>query len=156
MLGWLAYLGGRWEESRQHYQHADEITPFNAKINYQLAMTLTKLNRLSEAIPQFQQTLHIDPQHVEACRGLSLVLRQQGQTQEAIALAKRAVQLTQSENVEVLTELAETYFEAGQMSAASDTAANALELAKKAKSPLKPQIRGRLERLRSNVRKPAK
>ncbi len=156
MLGWLAYLGGRWEESRQHYQHADEITPFNAKINYQLAMTLTKLNRLPEAVQQFQQTLTIDPQHVEACRGLSFVLRQQGQAKEAIAFAKRAVQLTQSNNVEALAELAETYFEAGQMSAASDTAAKGLALAKTSKPPVNPQIRRRLERLSSNVRKSAK
>jgi len=156
MLGWLAYLDGRWEESREHYQRADEITPFNAKINYQLAMTLTKLNRLPDAVQQFRQTLTIDPQHVEACRGLSLALRQQGQPNEAIAFAKRAVQLTHSENAEMLAELAETYFEAGHKNAASDTAAKGLALAKTSKSPLSPQLRGRLERISSKARTSAK
>ena len=119
-------------------------------------MTLTKLNRLPDAIQQFQRTLTIEPQHVEACRGLCLALRQQGKTHEAIPFAKRAVQLTQSANVEVLTELAETYFEAGQLSAASETVAKAFQSEVSTKSPMKPQVRGRLERLRNCIRKLAK
>src|SRR5262249_22274505 len=48
MLAWLAYLDGRAEEALELYGRADEIEPYNAKINYQTGLALVKLERWPE------------------------------------------------------------------------------------------------------------
>ena len=61
--------------------------------------------------------------------------------------------LFRSQNFELLLDLAETYFEAGQLSEARNAADKALALAQTTRQPLGSQVRGRLERIRTNAPK---
>jgi len=149
MLGWLAFLQGKWEDAAEAYRRADEIEPFNAKINYHRGMALAQLGRSAEAKEDFRRVLIIDPKHAGACHSLSQVLRQQGDPTEALRFARRAARLTDSKNPDVLLTLAEIYTDAGRFAEAEETAAKGLAAAKNDSAPVTPQIRRRLEEIRS-------
>jgi tetratricopeptide (TPR) repeat protein len=147
MLGWLAYLDGRMEEAVDCYRQAQEIEPFDAKINYQWGQVLLALHRLPESAERFQKVLLIDPNHAGGSQRLSQVLRLQGQAAEAVRYARRAARLTRFENPDILLTLAEAYAEAGRGADARDVAAKALEAAERANPQLVPQIRKRIDEL---------
>jgi anaphase-promoting complex subunit 3 len=68
MLGWLAYLDGRFEEALKHFQQADAVEPYSAKIHYQLGPALEILGRRDEAINQFTKAAEIDPNDANSIR----------------------------------------------------------------------------------------
>jgi tetratricopeptide (TPR) repeat protein len=93
MLGWLDYLDGRPQAALEHYSRVIEIEPRRAKGHYNMALALLKLERLSDAERELRLVLELDPNHAEACRQLSRVLEQRGQSAEASRFAERADQL---------------------------------------------------------------
>jgi tetratricopeptide (TPR) repeat protein len=149
MLGWLAYLQGRAEEAVEAYERAEEIEPFNAKINFHMALALVKLERWPEARDRFRRVLTIEPNHTEACHGLSQVLRRQGDREEALRFARRAARLGGSQNPLILVTLAETYADLGRFAEAAKAAERAQAAARAAQPGLEPQIRRRLDELRT-------
>ena len=153
MLGWLAYLDDRLDESLEHYQRAEEIEPYDAKINYQIGLVLMKLQRQPEAAERFKQVLTSDPQNVEGCHAMSLSLRQQGRPGEAIPYVEHAVKVTGRQNVDLLVALAETYSEANRYQQAIDTATSSLRLAQRTNSKLLPRIQALLIEVRSSSQK---
>jgi tetratricopeptide (TPR) repeat protein len=155
MLGWMAYLQDRAEQAVAAYRHADEVEPYNAKINYDLGLALAKLGRLPEAIACFRRVLVIDPNHAGGCQALSHALRQEGRGSEALPFARRAARLTHYQNPDVLLTLAETYADVGRFADAEDIAAQALAAAKTKSPNLVPQIRGRLEEFRLRAGQPS-
>lgn len=156
MLGWLAYLDNQPADAVEAYRKADEIEPFTAKINFQWGLALAKLSRWPEAGQRFRLALTIDPKHAEACQGMSHVLRQQGEMQEALRYALRADKLTNHQNASMLLTLAEAYADAGQLSEAEATAAKALQVARTTASDLTPRIRESLEEWRRLLKQPKK
>src|SRR5262249_1420339 len=132
--------------------HADEIEPFNAKINYHLGLALAKLGRWPEAADRFRRVLTMDPNHAGGCHSLSHALRHQGQPAEALRFALRAARLTQFQNPDVLLTLGESYADAGRFADADNTAAQALDAAQKSNPKLVPQIRLRREELRMRAK----
>src|SRR5262249_35747105 len=96
MLGWLAYLDGRFDESAEFYRQACDLDPFDAKINYHWGQALLALDRLPEAADCFRRILSIDPNHPGGCQALSHVLRRQGESAEAMRYARRAARLTRN------------------------------------------------------------
>jgi tetratricopeptide (TPR) repeat protein len=134
MLGWAAYLDGDPATALAHLAKADEIEPYNAKIQFHMALALASLERPGEAIDQFRKVLEIDPFHAEACYHLATILCQEGLADQAIPVALRSVQLTKGGNVDALLALVRAYYEGGGPKEAQAVAQFALELAQ-ARSP---------------------
>ncbi len=151
MLGWLAYLQDRAEDAVAAYRRADEIEPYNAKINHHLGLALAKLGRLPEAIACFRRVLTIDPNHAGGCQGLGHALRRQGRPEEALRFALRAAQLSRFQTPDILVTLAETYADLGRFADAGATAAQALDAARTASPQQVPQIRRLLEDIRERA-----
>jgi predicted CXXCH cytochrome family protein len=151
MLAWLAYSQGNTEEALGHYRRADEVEPFNAKTHYHWGVALAKLGRTAEAGDHFRQVLTIDPKHAGGCQGLSHALRQQGQPEEALRLARRAARLTDFKSPDVLLTLALALADTGNFAEAEKTAARALELAQTSAPDQAPDARRVLEDVRGRA-----
>jgi tetratricopeptide (TPR) repeat protein len=154
MLGWLAYLQDRPEEALDYYRGAEEIEPYNAKINYHAGLALAKLGRWAEAGERFRRVLTIDPNHVGGCQGLCTSLREQGQAALALRFARKAVRLTRDQDPDVLLTLADTYADLGRYREAEDAAARALAAVQGRGAGLAAQIRRRLEEFRKKGHAP--
>ena len=148
MLGWLAYLQDKAEESVISLRKADEIQPFDSHINYRLGLALTKWGKFSEAAERFRHVLVIDPTNAGGCQGLSNALGKLGRFAEAVPFAERAARYTEERNPDVLLSLADAYAGAGRWQDASDAADKALSRAQESDPNLVPQIRERLSEFR--------
>jgi tetratricopeptide (TPR) repeat protein len=128
MLGWLAILGNRPKEAAEYYRLAEQIEPFDAKINYHWALALSRLGEWGEAGARYRRVLAIDPNHAGGCLGLSEALRRQGKPEEAVRYAWRAARLTAFEQADMLVNLADAYIDAGRAPEAAAAATKAVEL----------------------------
>lgn len=144
MLGWLDYMTGQYQTSSEHYRIADEIEPYKAKLHYQWGLALLRGESWSEAEVHFRLALTIDPRHSQACLGLSQSLKHQGQIENSIAFARRAVKITERKQPEVLLNLAECYAENKQLKLARQTAEEALLIARQSGPDLISKIQSRL------------
>jgi tetratricopeptide (TPR) repeat protein len=144
MLAWLDYLDGNARDAVASYRRADEIEPCNVKTHYHWGLALVQLGQLTDAADHFRQALTIDPDHAGACQGLSHVLRRQGQAEEAVRFARRAVRLTGERNADILVSLADAYADAGRIQLAIAAAGKALDAAKIDSPQLVTGIRSRL------------
>ena len=151
MLGWLAYLDGRFESALEHYRQADEVEPYSAKINYQMGLALAKLERWTEAVGRFTKAVTIDPKAANACLSLSQALRRLGKADDAISYGLRGARLTNFEEPEALLNLAEAYADVGRWQDAVRTAEQALAVARQPQ--LATQIRSRLESFQTRQQK---
>jgi tetratricopeptide (TPR) repeat protein len=150
MLGWLAFLDGRWAAAAAAYRRADQIEPFNPKTTYHWGLSLLKLGRPREAGERFELLLRIDPRHAGGCQGLAHALRQQGQPARALPFALRAARLTRLENADVLLSLAETFADAGRFAEARKAAQRALEAARASNPRLVGRIRRALQEMQGS------
>lgn len=148
MLGWLAYLRGDGETAVEAYRRADAIQPFTAEIHQRWGLALGQLRRWPEAAERFRAVLHIDPRSAGGCRGLSEALRGQGQFDEAVRYARRAVRLTNDSDAEALLTLCDACVAAGRRAEATEAARRALNAAPAAAPALAAQARRRLDELR--------
>jgi tetratricopeptide (TPR) repeat protein len=148
MLGWLAYLDGRTEDAIGFYRRADEIEPFNAKINFHMGLAYAQAQRWADAADALTRVLTIDPKHAQACEGLAIALRRQGKPAEAVRYAWRRAQLGEFSEPNALVVLADSYAEAGRNREAAAAAAKAIELESASGQPLTFDIRQRMLSLR--------
>ena len=153
MLGWQAYLRGKPEEALEAYRRAEEIEPYDAKINYHTGLALVKLERWPDVIARFRKLLVIDPNHIEGNLGLNRALRVQGQSDEALPFALRAAELSREENLDILLALAETYAEMERFEDAERTANKLLKVALIRNPGMLPEIRRRLTEWRGRSAK---
>jgi tetratricopeptide (TPR) repeat protein len=152
MLGWLAYLDGRFDEALQYYRRAEEVEPYSGKIHHQMGLAYHKLKRWSEAADRFKAAIKIDPQDVSSCVSLSEALGQMEKWSDAVIYAKQAVALTNSAEPNLLNNLASAYSKNGQVDEAIKAAEQALKVARSAQPALVPHLQILLDQLRS-VRK---
>jgi tetratricopeptide (TPR) repeat protein len=152
MLGWLAYLDGRFDEALQHYRRAEEVEPYSGKINHRMGLAYLKLKRWSEAADRFKAAIKIDPQDVSSCVSLSDVLGQMEKWSDAVVYARQAVTLTNSAEPNLLKNLAAAYSKNGQLDEAIKAAEQALKVAQSTQPALVPHLQIMLDQLRS-VRK---
>jgi tetratricopeptide (TPR) repeat protein len=141
MLGWLAYLDGRHEQALQHLRRADELEPYSAQVKYEIGLVLLKLNRSVEACDWFRTSLEISPQHVGGHQGLAHALLAAGRPAEALPCARRAAELTQGQNLDVLITLADVAHAAQSGPEADDALRRAINLASRTKPELLPPLR---------------
>ncbi len=152
MLGWLAYLDGRFDEALQHYRRAEEVEPYSGKINHQMGLAYLKLKRWSEAADRFKAAIKIDPQDVSSYVSLCEVLGQMENWSDVVVYARKAVTLTNSAEPNLLKNLAAAYSKNGQLDEAIKAAEQALKVAQSAQPALVPHLQIMLDQLRS-VRK---
>ena len=151
MLGWLAYLDGRSADAIDLYRKADNIEPFNAKINYHWGLALVQANRWADAAEEFEKVLRIDPRHTDGCIGLAHALRQQGRAAEAVRYAWRAARLGDFRELQSLVELADAYSDAGRFPEAAAAANKVLELDGTNETTVPFDVRQRMETIRTRV-----
>ena len=120
-LAWMAHMEGRQEEAAALCAQADKIDPWHPMNHYVWGMALAKQERWSDAEKQFRKTLKSSPKHDGANQGLSESLRHQGQAEEAVRFARRAVHWSDPNNAEALLTLAEAYTAARRMPEARTT-----------------------------------
>jgi tetratricopeptide (TPR) repeat protein len=121
------------DEAIVQYQKALQISPDFAEALNNLGGALLQKGSVDEAIVQYQKALQIKPDYAEALNNLARVLATCPQASlrdgaKAVALARRANQLTGDGNPVVLGTLAAAYAEAGRFPEAVETAKRALDL----------------------------
>jgi tetratricopeptide (TPR) repeat protein len=82
-----------WQDSETLWKHTLACTTGNYMAHYNLGVGLVEKGRLDEAIPQYQSTLQIKPDHAEAWNNLGSVFFQQGRLDEAISQYQNALQI---------------------------------------------------------------
>ncbi|MGH7993499.1 MAG: tetratricopeptide repeat protein, partial [Limisphaerales bacterium] len=141
----------RIDEAIVYYQKALRIKPDYAEACYDLGNVFSRKGSMDEAIANYQKALQINPGYLEAQNNLAWVLATCPQASlrngnQAVALARRANQLTGDENPVVLGTLAAAYAEAGQFPEAVETAQRALHLAEtRSDTTLADAIRSQLK-----------
>jgi tetratricopeptide (TPR) repeat protein len=148
MLAWMAWLEGRYQDAIDHYQKADEIEPYQAKIHFQWGQALAKLQSWPLAEERLRQAVTIDPNHLDACLSLSQVMKAQNRLDEATRYASQAATITRQQNPDVLLYLAQCQTEAGQLAEARLTASKAEALAR----TTRPELLLRIQVLVDDIR----
>jgi protein O-mannosyl-transferase len=67
--------------------------PDDPMAHYNLGVALIEARRPMEAVPEFEQTLRLDPEHTGALDNLGMVLNDAGRWQEAMRYFERALQI---------------------------------------------------------------
>jgi Flp pilus assembly protein TadD len=138
-LGSALAQQGRFAEAIPHFEKALAINPKSAEVHYNLGKLYYLERRVPEALAHWRQTLALDPDHVLALNGVAQVLaaNPDGALRngtEAVNFAERAVRLSGGREPAYLDTLASAYAEAGRFSEATQTARQALALAKQQKN----------------------
>jgi len=82
-----------WRCCWPYYNKALELEPDNVITHGRLGLALAGVNRLDEAIDQFQIVLRASPDDVEMHCNVGILLARQGKTGEAIKAYRRALQI---------------------------------------------------------------
>lgn len=127
---------GRFDEAKLHFDEAKRLAPKDPRPAYLMGKSLLRQGRSQEAVGQFKEALRIDPNHMQTLVWFARVRANDfdGQARhavEAVALSKRAVELTGGNDPFVLDTLASAYAEAGRFIEALQTLDRALQLLSK-------------------------
>jgi tetratricopeptide (TPR) repeat protein len=122
------------DEAITHYREALALQPGLAEAHDELGGVLFQKRQTSEALAHFRKALELRPDSAAACDSLAWALATSPEHSdrngaEAVALARRAEQLSQGKNPRVLRTLAAAYAETGQFPEAVTTALRAQQLA---------------------------
>jgi tetratricopeptide (TPR) repeat protein len=136
-LGVVFSLRGETERALAEWRKALEINPQYVEAHGSLAHELYRQGNAAEALAHWRQNLLLQPNEVSTLQQMAWVLAtfpdpsiRNGS--EALALARRAVQLTKGKDPVILDTLAAAYAETASFAEAVQTARTALELASQA------------------------
>jgi tetratricopeptide (TPR) repeat protein len=129
-MGHLLISQEQLEQAIPYYDHLLQLYPRHAEAYSDLGIILEKQGKMADAIKHFNEALRLQPELPDALNRLALILATQTDqefrnTDRAILLAEKAVQLTQSRDPFSLYVLATTYAEAGRFAEAIEVAQNA-------------------------------
>jgi len=132
-LGVALLEKGRAVESLAHLQTAIVLDPHDADAHYNLGNTFLAMGRSREAVAQYQQALDINPDDTETMNNMAWILATSADPlirdgTKAVALAERAVSLTDNKEQRAVATLAAAYAEMGRFPEAVKTAQRALQL----------------------------
>jgi tetratricopeptide (TPR) repeat protein len=124
---------GRPNESLASLQKAIELEPKFSDAHYNLGNTFLAMGQAREAIAQYQQALDINPDDTETMNNMAWILATSPDPMirdgtKAVALAERAVLLTDNKEERTLATLAAAYAEIGRFPEAVKSAQRALQL----------------------------
>jgi Flp pilus assembly protein TadD len=111
-----------------------DITPDDAQTHYNLGMALVLCGQYREAAVQYRETLNINPDCVDACTNLAILLSTCPETSvrdgaQALTLAERSVQLSNGQAPTSFDALAAAYAEVGRFPEAVQAIRMAMDLA---------------------------
>jgi len=118
-LGAALLLAGRADEAVGYLTKAIATDPNYLSARFNLANTFLQLRRVDEAVSELQKALVISPNNPEAQKNLAWVLATSSDDRirdgrKAVALARRANELTRGQNPIIGVTLAAAYAEAGR------------------------------------------
>ena len=157
-LGAALCSQGRLTEGIEHFRRAIALQPDYRDAHRNLGEALATMGRNAEAVAAFRQALTTAPDDVVLMNKVGWLLATAPQDdvrdgQQAISLARRAVELSNGQDVDSLDTLAAGYAEVGRFSEASATIERALGLAQsRGQSQLLPQLHYRLDLYRAGQR----
>jgi hypothetical protein len=142
-------------EANEHFKRALNFKRDFVLAHYMAADTFVRMGQVEKGMAGFRHVLQMDPQDLGALNNLAWLLatypdpRLRNGTQ-AVALAKRACELTNDSSAAHLDTLAAAYAEAGRFDEAVDAANRARDLAHANNQPqLETEIASRLELYRA-------
>ena len=136
-LGLILLDSGKLDESVEPLVEALRLDPKNAFANYICGHAFHRQYKLEEAAGYYRNAVQCNPEYVPALLGLASIhiIDEQPElydVDEAVALAKKACDVTKHEDPAALEILAGVYVAAGKLDDAVITARNALEVARAA------------------------
>jgi tetratricopeptide (TPR) repeat protein len=149
-LGVSLLRKGRLQEAAASFEKAVESGRDYAQAHFNLGNVLYMLARVPEAVAWWRAGLRLEPDHLSTLNQTALVLAACAEASvrsgsEAVKLAARAVEITNSREPEPLDTLAAAYAESGRFEQAAATARRALALALQAnKQALAEDIKTRI------------
>ena len=132
-LGRALAGAGRHREACDSFRRALELQPYLSDVRLELAQSLAAVGKQAEAVTQLRRLLAAQPHRPRPLVELALLLAgaedpQPGQLEEALALARRACELTQNRSARPLAALAAAQAAGGDFDAAVKSAEQALAL----------------------------
>jgi protein O-mannosyl-transferase len=132
-LGVALLEKGRAEESLSHLQTAIALDPHDADAHYNLGNTFLAMQRARDAVAEYQKALDINPDDTETMNNMAWILATSTDPMirdgtKAVALAERAVLLTDNKEQRAVATLAAAYAEIGLFPEAVKAAQRALQL----------------------------
>jgi tetratricopeptide (TPR) repeat protein len=149
-LGYALALQGNPNEAAVHFTRAIQLASTSVLANYHLGLVLEQMGRISEAVPHYEKALRLKPDWIEPMNKLAWLLATSKETTarepgRAVQLARRACELTNYKEPELLDTLAVAYAAAGDFDKAVETAQKALGLCQSSQQDtLKKEIENRL------------
>ncbi len=157
MLGNDLLQKARVDDAIAAYEQALKSSPTFPKVENNIGLALLQKGRPSEAIAHWQNALAIQSDSVDSLNNLAWILATFPDTwirngRQALALAKRANQLSGDNNPAILRTLAAAYAENGRFTEARVIAERGLQLANAQENPALANIfEGDLARYRINT-----
>jgi tetratricopeptide (TPR) repeat protein len=143
-LAWLAFTEGRAEQAEELCARAGKLNPAEPDNHFLWGLLRSNQGLRWDADQHFRKALERAPAHDGAVRSLGESLRSQGQAEEAVRIARRAVAWSDPSDARALFALAEAYAGASRPSEARQTLQRALPIAEANNPPLAEAIRQRL------------
>jgi tetratricopeptide (TPR) repeat protein len=133
-LGFCLAEKGRLEEAIPHFERALAIAPNLAEAHYHLGMALRMTGQAAEGLKHWREALRQDPDNPGTLNDTAWLLATCSDAalrngNEAVSLARHAVQVTQGREPALLGTLAAAYAEAGEFDKAQETEQQAAALA---------------------------
>jgi len=156
-LGVTSHLQGRLDRAVDYYRRAIELKPDYVGVHSNLGAALLSQGNFDEAVSHFNSALKIDPNNAGANNNLAYAIISRPNIDKnditrAVELARRAAELTDYNNPEILETLADCYSKDGKADLAVQTAEKALELALPADNKqLIERIRSRLQLYKKQI-----
>ncbi len=108
-----------------------EVTPteevLSAEEYFQRGNEFIKAGRLEEAVGEYQRTLELEPENVDALTNLGVVYYNLGQLDEAIAQYSKAIEIAPND-ADIHSNLAAAYVQTNQLEKALEEYSTAVEL----------------------------
>jgi tetratricopeptide (TPR) repeat protein len=149
-LGAALQHQGKFAQAVAQYNKALELMPDLAQARYNLAVTLISQGKLDEALDQLRITIRLKPDWTAPMNNLAWFIAAHPELKnrdanEAVLVARRACELTNNRDPDLLDTLAASYAAAGRFEEAVNTAQKALQLAETAgQSQIKSDIQSHL------------
>jgi protein O-mannosyl-transferase len=115
LLMWVSWVQvGLWKDSEILYRHALDVTRGNYAIHYNLGTTLLDRGDIDGALREYQETLSIKPDFIEAHNNLGTILLLKGYQNEAIKHLSESLRLYPHQS-EVYNNLGAAYLHKGDI-----------------------------------------